>query len=136
MFYWSFSATLANVLKSSATKLAPPINAPSIFGFFINSSILFSFTLPPYWIRIASAVALSYNDATVALINPHVSSATSAVAVLPVPIAQIGSYAITSSFTWSLVRPSKSFTNWFLITSSVFPLSLSSRCSPTQRIGV
>ena len=84
MFYWSLSATLANVLKSSATKLAPPINAPSIFGFFINSSILFSFTLPPYWIRIASAVALSYNDATVALINPHVSSATSAVAVLPV----------------------------------------------------
>ena len=48
-------------------------------------------TLPPYWILIASAVASSYNLLTVSLMNPQVSSATSAVAVFPVPIAQIGS---------------------------------------------
>ena len=53
----------------------------------------------------------SYNLATTLLTNPQVSSAIWLVAVLPVPIAQIGSYAITILATCSLVKPSKSFTN-------------------------
>ena len=39
----------------SAFKLAPPTRAPSILGFAINSLALSPLTLPPYWIRVASA---------------------------------------------------------------------------------
>ena len=39
--------------------LAPPINPPSMSG-WLNSSFAFdAFTLPPYWIRTAFAVASS-----------------------------------------------------------------------------
>ena len=57
-----------------------------------NSSAAFpAFTEPPYWMRIASAVASSYTSAIHSRMPLHTSSACSVVAVFPVPIAQIGS---------------------------------------------
>ena len=61
--------------------------------------------------------------------------ASSDVAVFPVPIAQIGSYAIIVSFTCSFESPSNALAVWFVIISSVFPASLCSKVSPTQTIG-
>ena len=56
-----------------------------------SSGAVAAFTDPPYWIRIASAVASSYTSAMQARIPAQTSSACSVVAVFPVPIAQIGS---------------------------------------------
>ena len=60
-------------------------------GLASNSAAFPAFIDPPYWILIAAAVASSYTSAMQALIAAHTSSAWSDVAVLPVPIAQIGS---------------------------------------------
>ena len=78
-------------LKSFALSEAPPTRAPSTFGFSIRPAIVSGFTLPPYWMRIFSAASLLNTSATVARMAAQTSSACSKVAVLPVPIAQIGS---------------------------------------------
>ena len=61
--------------------------------------------------------------------------ASSLVAVFPVPIAQIGSYAIIVFFTCSSVNPSNANSVCFVIISTVFPASLCSNVSPTHTIG-
>ena len=78
-------------LKSFALSDAPPTRAPSTFGFSMSPAIVAGLTLPPYWMRMASAAAWLNTSATVARMGAQTYSACSNVAVLPVPIAQIGS---------------------------------------------
>ena len=59
-----------------------------------NSSIFSGFTLPPYWMTIFSATSSEVSVRTTSRICAHTSFASSLEAVFPVPIAQIGSYAI------------------------------------------
>ena len=73
------------------------------------SLMLFGLTLPPYWIRVASATSWLATSATVVLTNAHISFASLAVDDLPVPIAQIGSYAITTCFNCSSDKPATAF---------------------------
>src|SRR5450432_1417608 len=63
------------------------------------------------------------------------SAAMSGVAVLPVPMAQTGSYAITILANCSSLRPAIPFWNWLASKASVPPLSRSSRRSPTHTMG-
>ena len=63
------------------------------------------------------------------------SFASSDVAVFPVPIAHIGSYATIIFFTCSFVKPSNASLVCVVIISCVFPLSLCSNVSPTHTIG-
>ena len=63
------------------------------------------------------------------------SLASSFVAVFPVPIAHIGSYAIIVLATCSLSKPSNANSVCFVITSTAFPASLCSNVSPTHTIG-
>ena len=56
-----------------------------------SSAALPPLTLPPYWMRMASAVASSYSSRMHARMAQQTSSAWSLVAVLPVPMAQMGS---------------------------------------------
>lgn len=46
--------------KDFACREAPPTNAPSISGHFINSSTLSGVTEPPYWIRTDCATSTPY----------------------------------------------------------------------------
>jgi len=57
----------------------------------MRSLIVAGFTLPPYWMRMLSAAAWLNFSATVLRMCAQTSSACSKDAVLPVPIAQIGS---------------------------------------------
>ena len=61
--------------------------------------------------------------------------ASSLVAVFPVPIAHIGSYAIIVFSTCSAVKPCNASSVCFVMTSVVFPDSLCSNVSPTHTIG-
>ena len=61
--------------------------------------------------------------------------ASSLVAVFPVPIAHIGSYAIIVFSTCSSVSPSNASLVCVVIISFVIPFSRSSRLSPTHTIG-
>ena len=55
-------------------------------------SLMFSgFTLPPYWIRTASAASGETASATTLRMCAHTSFASAEEEDLPVPIAQIGS---------------------------------------------
>ena len=65
-----------------------------------------------------------------------VSLASCAVAVLPVPIAHTGSYAMTMLSSSSLSMSLNAATVWRVTTSSVLPLSRSSRVSPTHTMGL
>ena len=60
-------------------------------GLAKSSAALPALTLPPYWMRMASPVASSYSSLMQARMAPQTSSAWSLVAVLPVPLAQMGS---------------------------------------------
>ena len=78
--------------NASVFRLAPPINAPSMSGIAISSPMFFSLALPPYWMRMACATDGPYNSAIVPRTTcPQTRLAVSEVAVLPVPMAQIGS---------------------------------------------
>ena len=57
----------------------------------MSSSVVPAFTDPPYWIRIAAAVAASNRAETADRIAEHTACASAAVAVRPVPIAYTGS---------------------------------------------
>ena len=77
--------------KSSALSDAPPIRPPSISGCAMRPAQFLAFMLPPYWMRVASATALPYAPSMALRMTPMVSLACSSVAVLPVPMAQMGS---------------------------------------------
>ena len=51
--------------KSSAESEAPPINAPSMSGWFISSGAVPGFTEPPYWMRTDYAAAAPNVSSTV-----------------------------------------------------------------------
>ena len=65
-------------------------------GSAISASALLGLTEPPYWIRIAPAVAPPNRSVSRLRMCAWTSCACAGVAVRPVPIAQTGSYAITS----------------------------------------
>ena len=66
--------------------------------------------------------------------NACASCAISGVAVLPVPIAQTGSYATVERRVVRPGSPSAIASTWRRRTASVSPASRSSRVSPTQAI--
>ena len=80
--------TLANF---SGTRLAPPINPPSISSCAISSLAFFSFMLPPYRMRTLSAIFNENFFAIVFLMNRLPRLGLPEVAVLAVPIAHTGS---------------------------------------------
>src|SRR6266511_3671381 len=66
---------------------------------------------------------------------PMHSWASSGLAVLPVPIAQIGSYAMTTLSTCTGVSPSRAASSCAIECATWSPASRTSRPSPTHRIG-
>ena len=99
----AYCAASTITVKSGALRDAPPISPPSMLGIARSSAAFLAFIEPPYWIAVALATALPYFLAITLLMNPQTSSACSAVAVLPVPIAQTGSYAMITFFICSSV---------------------------------
>ena len=79
------------LLNSSAFRLAPPTNPPSISDVVNNSLAFEDFTLPPYCIITLFATSFPYISEILFLISLILLFASSEVAVFPVPIAQIGS---------------------------------------------
>ena len=102
----------------------------------ISSAMLPGFTDPPYWMRTPSAAAAPAVSPTTERTVAHMAWASSDVAVRPVPIAQIGSYAITIDATASAATPSKPARTWVATLVSASPASRSSSVSPQHRIGV
>mmetsp|Transcript_75098 Transcript_75098/g.218012 ORF Transcript_75098/g.218012 Transcript_75098/m.218012 type:complete len:210 (+) Transcript_75098:163-792(+) len=138
IFSWNFGHAAVIGEGPTAAKMsvnvgfndAPPTRNPSMSGLVINSAQFSGVTLPPYWIRMLSATSADTADFKYARIAACVSCAWSGVATLPVPIAQTGSYAITTldqSLTFVVMAD-----NWRLFTSSVLPASRSSKVSPMQ----
>ena len=76
---------------NSALSDAPPLNPPSMSGFERRPAALAPFMEPPYWMRVALAMAGDTFVASHARIDACTSCACSGVAVLPVPMAQTGS---------------------------------------------
>ena len=74
-------------------------------GWPISSAMLPGFTEPPYWMRTFAAGSAPNSASTTRRMWAHMFWASSEVAVRPVPIAQIGSYAMTSEPTCSGVTP-------------------------------
>lgn len=83
------------ISKNSGFKDAPPTKNPSIFGLEISSEAFFAVTDPPYYILTPFDISSEKFSAIQDLIYEWACSAYSEDAVLPVPIAHIGSYAIT-----------------------------------------
>mmetsp|Transcript_18350 Transcript_18350/g.44307 ORF Transcript_18350/g.44307 Transcript_18350/m.44307 type:complete len:255 (+) Transcript_18350:1041-1805(+) len=119
----------------SASSEAPPTRHPSISGCAISPSTLSGVTDPPYWIRVACATSSPYNDARTVRRYPWTSLASSAPQTRPVPIAQTGSYAMTTSSICSFVTPTKSFDSCIAQTSFLIFKSYSSFVSPIHKIG-
>src|SRR5580692_1085164 len=129
------AAAVTICANACASSDAPPTSAPST-SVSVKSSAAFSgLTDPPYRIRTASAACLSRSP-TSARMNAIASCACSGVATLPVPIAHIGSYAITTSASRSLGTFARSSRTCWRSLRSVSSLSRSSSVSPTHRIGV
>src|SRR3954465_4498426 len=82
--------------KSATSRDAPPTSAPSTSGRANSSAALSGLTEPPYRIRVRSAWSGS-RSATSARTKAIASWACSGVATSPVPMAQIGSYAMRTS---------------------------------------
>ena len=78
-------------MKSSALSEAPPIRPPSMSLWAKSSFALDGLQEPPYRIVTSSARALPNFSARTLRMKAWISSACSAVAVLPVPMAQTGS---------------------------------------------
>src|SRR5437870_570995 len=79
--------------NSSALSDAPPTSAPSIPSARANSAAIAPVTLPPYRIGVSRGSPIV---SSARLITSAAEVACFAVAGRPVPIAQIGSYAMTS----------------------------------------
>src|SRR3954454_21447064 len=116
------AAARQSAVNDSTSSEAPPTSAPSTPSCESSSSAFSAFTEPPYSTGTSSRL----------LISPCACRACPADAVWPVPIAQTGSYAITSRSC----GPTASFSasTWMRSTSSVCPDSRSSSDSPTQAI--
>ena len=84
-------AALTMAAKESALSDAPPTSAPSTSSFVRKPATLSGLAEPPYSTRMPSAVAFPKISVSVARMAPQTSWASSAVAVLPVPMAQMGS---------------------------------------------
>src|SRR5690625_1619265 len=121
--------------KESASRDAPPTSAPSMCSRSIYSLMFAGFTEPPYWTRTLSATSSLYNEAIFLRTAPHISFASSLVADFPVPIAQIGSYAMTTFSASSADTSSSAFSTWLSTRSICLPSSRSASVSPTQTIG-
>ena len=67
--------------------------------------MLAALTDPPYWIRTVAAASAPAIDARSVRSAPHTACASAGVAVRPVPIAQIGSYATTIDATAAWLDP-------------------------------
>ena len=78
-------------IKSSGFKAAPPINPPSTSGWANSSAAFLAFMEPPYWMVTARATRAPYSLRMTARMWPQTSPACAAVAVRPVPMAQMGS---------------------------------------------
>jgi len=76
-------------------KLAPPTKNPSISSCVANSLQFFSLTLPPYKILVCSAASFETDVDSQERIAACTSCAWDVVATLPVPMAHMGSYAMT-----------------------------------------
>mmetsp|Transcript_14984 Transcript_14984/g.38019 ORF Transcript_14984/g.38019 Transcript_14984/m.38019 type:complete len:241 (-) Transcript_14984:504-1226(-) len=116
----------------SESKLAPPTSAPSTSGISISASMSSGVTEPPYWMRTPRARSVSYISASTVRMRACASCACSGVAVLPVPIAQMGSYAIIIrpiAFTGTFISP---FLSCSAQTAGRRPCSYSASVSPTQ----
>src|SRR3954451_4855751 len=120
--------------NDSGSSDAPPTSAPSTSGSASSPAGLSGFTEPPYRIRVRSACSGS-RSATSARTKPIASWACSGVAFLPVPIAQIGSQAITTSPSRSACTFSSPSCTWWRSLRSVSPASRSSSVSPTHSNG-
>ena len=70
-------------------------------GWAMRSAALDALTDPPYWTRIDAAASRPNSSPTCRRMRPHTSWASSGEAVRPVPMAQMGSYAMTSAPTCS-----------------------------------
>src|SRR5699024_1472636 len=130
-----YLAPSSNSRKESASRDAPPTSAPSICSRPIYSLMFAGFTEPPYWTRTLSATSSLYNAAIFLRAVPHISFASSLVADFPVPIAQIGSYAMTTFSTSSADTSRSAFSTWLSTRSICLPASRSASVSPTQTIG-
>ena len=86
--------------------------------------------------RTVSAVSAPTSFASVARMSAWTSCAWSGVAVRPVPIAQTGSYAMTSFAQSAAVTSLRPTFIWRTMTSSSLPASRSSSVSPTQTMAV
>ena len=77
----------------------------------MSPAILPGLTEPPYRTRTSSAASPEISRTTPRT-NAHISPASSALAVWPVPIAQMGSYATTKSFMTSGGTPARLLRSW------------------------
>jgi hypothetical protein len=77
--------------KSSGTRDAPPTSAPSTSSWASSSTALPGLTEPPYWMRTPAAASVPAVAPTRARMAAQTAWASSAVAVRPVPMAQMGS---------------------------------------------
>src|SRR3989442_4963875 len=78
------------------SRLAPPTSAPPISSSAMSALAFSGFTEPPYKMRRLSAKAWPKAFAASPRISKCATDASCGVAVLPVPMAQTGSYARTS----------------------------------------
>ena len=67
------------------------MSPPSTSGWASSSAAFLVFMEPPYWMVTARAIRASYSLRTTARMAWQTSSACWTVAVLPVPMAQMGS---------------------------------------------
>mmetsp|Transcript_141994 Transcript_141994/g.453948 ORF Transcript_141994/g.453948 Transcript_141994/m.453948 type:complete len:202 (+) Transcript_141994:203-808(+) len=122
----------ATISTNSGFKDAPPTRKPSMSGQAESSGAFFAFAEPPYWMRMPAAHSSLTLAAIHLRISACVSCACSAVAVTPVPIAQTGSYAMT---TFSGSNMPLTCSNCVMHTAMVAskPFSRSGSFSPMQK---
>mmetsp|Transcript_45132 Transcript_45132/g.109845 ORF Transcript_45132/g.109845 Transcript_45132/m.109845 type:complete len:231 (-) Transcript_45132:393-1085(-) len=115
---------------NSGFKEAPPTKKPSMSGFSERPGAVFALADPPYKIRVLAATSAPAICPRYSRMEACVSCACSGVAVRPVPIAQIGSYAMTTFSQSSFVKTSAYALIWGKTKSFVVPASRFSRGSP------
>src|SRR5437660_2495407 len=134
----SGASTLATapiiVENSSTLRLAPPTRQPSQLSSSTYDVTLAALTLPPYSTRTRPAASAPNASSNRRRITSIVAPAWAGSALRPVPIAQTGSYAMTSRSTTSAVSGCSAAESCRRHTVSVWPESSSSSRSPMQTI--